>query len=99
MMAKLHCFSCQKELSFSEAKISFREECPHCRADVHVCKNCTHYDSKVYNECKEVSADVVREKSRANYCDYFVLADGRGAQVDKAAALRAAAEALFKKNS
>lgn len=97
-MASVICFSCQKELKFSDAKISLREECPHCRADVHVCKNCQHYDAKAYNECKETNADVVREKDRSNHCDYFLLAQGRTAQVDKAAALRAAAEALFKKN-
>ncbi len=96
-MPKIHCFSCQKELEFSNAKISFREECPTCHADVHACKNCLHYDPKSYNECREPISDVVREKDRANYCDLFVLADGRGAVVDKSAQLRAAAEALFKK--
>lgn len=96
-MPQIHCFSCQKELKFSDSKISFREECPFCRADVHACKNCHHYDPKAYNECKETTADVVREKDRANYCDHFVLAEGRGVVIDKAAQLRAAAEALFKK--
>ena len=94
-MTKLFCFSCKKELSFS-GTIGRREECPHCRADVHVCKNCNFYDSKAYNECREPSADVVREKDRANFCDYFTPSTGIPAE-DKAAALRAAAEALFKK--
>ncbi len=98
MAIQFLCFSCQKELKFSDAKIGFREECPHCRADVHVCKNCHFYDPKAYNECREPSADVVREKDRANYCEYFQPATERGAVVDKAAALRAAAEALFKKS-
>ncbi|MNY63470.1 hypothetical protein D3C86_2004350 [compost metagenome] len=94
-MTKLFCFSCKKELSFS-GNIGRREECPHCRADVHVCKNCNFYDPKAYNECREPSADVVREKDRANFCDYFTPSTGVPAE-DKAAALRAAAEALFKK--
>lgn len=97
-MIETTCFSCQKVLKFSELKISFREECPHCRADVHVCKNCSHFDRNVYNECKETSADLVREKDRSNYCDYFNLAVGRAAQLDKASTLKAAAEALFKKS-
>lgn len=96
-MPKVVCFSCQKELHFAEAQISRREECPHCRADVHVCKNCLHYDPKSYNECRETVAEVVREKDRANFCDHFVLAEGRGALLDKSAQLKAAAEALFKK--
>jgi hypothetical protein len=98
-MAKIQCFSCQKELLFSDAKISFREECPHCLADVHACKNCLHYDPKAYNECRESVADVVREKDRANYCDHFILAEGRAMGIDKSAQLKAAAEALFKKST
>lgn len=97
MSDKFHCFSCQKELSILDKKVGFREECPHCRNDVHVCKNCEFYDPKVYNECRETSADVVREKDRANFCDYFSPRIGLGEQKTKADALKAAAEALFKK--
>lgn len=99
MAIQFHCFSCQTELKFSDAKISFREECPKCRSDVHVCKNCHFYDPKAYNECKETSADVVREKDRANYCEYFTAKAAGAAPEDKAAALKAAAEALFSKKS
>ena len=98
MAVKFLCFSCQKELSFSDAKIGFREECPHCRNDVHVCKNCQFYDPKAYNECREPQADVVREKDRANFCEYFTPRQGGEAVQDQAAKLRAAAEALFKKS-
>lgn len=94
-MIEFECFSCRKKLSF-EGNVGRREECPHCRADVHVCKNCKHYDSKAYNECRETSADVVREKDRSNFCDYFSPGSQQGG-VDKAALLRAQAEALFKK--
>ena len=93
---KLNCFSCNKELVFS-GNIGRREECPQCRSDVHVCKNCEFYDAKAYNECRETSADVVREKDRANFCDFFSPRKGEVGAVDKSAALRAAAEALFKK--
>lgn len=97
MSAKCLCFSCQKEMTFSDAKISLREECPHCGADVHVCQNCQFYDAKAYNECRETSADRVKEKDRKNHCDFFALNQDRQANIDKAAALKAAAEALFKK--
>lgn len=98
MSVKIHCFSCQKELTFSDARIGFREECPHCRSDVHVCKNCHFYDVKAYNECREPQADVVREKDRANYCEYFSPRQGASGVQDQAAKLKAAAEALFKKS-
>lgn len=96
-MLKGLCFSCQKELLFNDSQISRREECPHCRADVHVCKNCSHWDPKSYNECRETSAEVVREKDRSNYCEHFIFSQNRSTTLDPAAQLRAAAEALFKK--
>lgn len=93
---KAFCFSCKKELGPLEV-VGRREECPNCRADVHVCKNCEFYDPKSYNECRETSADVVKEKDRSNFCDYFQLRRGANPEEDKAAKLKAAAEALFKK--
>ena len=93
---KITCFHCQKTTS-SESKIGFREECGFCRSDLHVCKNCEFYDPKVYNECRETSADVVRDKERANFCDFFCAREGNNQAADKAAQLKAAAEALFKK--
>ena len=84
-------------MTFADS-IGRREECPQCRSDVHVCKNCEFYDPKVYNECKETQAEVVRERDRANYCDYFTPKKNGAGGIDKAAALRDAAEALFKKS-
>lgn len=55
------------------------------------------YDPKSYNECKEPSADVVKEKERANFCDFFKAKED-GDVVDHKAKLLSAAEALFKKN-
>lgn len=95
-MEPLHCFNCNKEIPVT-GTIGRRDECPGCHADLHVCKNCEFYDPKAYNECREPQADVVKEKDRANFCDYFSPRKGQSGGVDKAAALRAAAEALFKK--
>ncbi len=92
------CFSCKKDLNLTDKKVGYREECIHCRADVHACKNCEFYDPKAYNECREPSADRVTEKERANYCDYFSLRSGSGGSgISEKDALKAAAEALFKK--
>lgn len=93
---RIRCFSCGNDMVFTVA-IGRREECPHCRADVRVCKNCQFYDPKAYNECRETSADVVREKDRANVCDYFQPGAGSSQQKSREDLL-AAAEALFKKN-
>ena len=93
----LDCFQCGRILKFSD-RIGLREECLDCRADVHVCRNCDFYDPKAYNECREPSADVVREKERSNPCDYFKVRSQKAGGVSQADSLRAAAEALFKKN-
>jgi hypothetical protein len=53
----------------------------------------------LYNECREPQADVVREKERANFCDYFSASDKIGGPGKDNDALKNAAEALFKKNS
>ncbi len=95
-MQVVHCLHCKKTTS-SGSKIGFREECGSCRSDLHVCKNCEFYDPKVYNECRETSADVVRDKERSNFCDFFNAQQSGSAAVDKAALVKAAAEALFKK--
>lgn len=92
----LACFKCGASLNFID-RVGRREECPQCHEDVHVCRNCEFYDAKVYNECREPAAEVVRDKERANHCDYFRPGAGTGGATSSKDALRAAAEALFKK--
>ena len=96
MILKVVCHHCKKEMDFLD-RVGLREECPQCRHDVHACRNCEFYDPKVYNECREPQAERVSEKDRANRCEYFRPGTGGAPVLDKAAQLRAAAEALFKK--
>lgn len=91
------CFSCGQALMLMKG-FSRREECESCGADVHSCKNCRFYDPGAYNECKEPSAEVVREKERANHCDFFEINQGAQGGDTKSKDLLAAAEALFKKD-
>ena len=92
---KLFCHQCSKEIPLLGI-VGRREECPFCKADLHVCKNCIHHDIQAYNECKEPQADRVLEKDRGNFCDYFT--PGKvGASEKVKNDLLAAAEALFKK--
>lgn len=91
------CFNCQK-MNTSLGNIGFREECLSCRADLHVCRNCEYYDIKSYNECREPSAEVVREKDRANLCDFFSANKKAKGAGDEKERLKAAAAALFKKS-
>ena len=97
-MSEVVCFSCGWATKLISA-VGRRDECFKCHADLHVCKNCLHYDPKAYNECREPQADVVKEKDRANFCDYFTPGSGgKGAGPSKQDLL-SAAEALFKKKT
>lgn len=94
-MPDLICFHCQKAVSYI-GKIGRRDECHACKSDLHACKNCHFYDPVAYNQCREPSADVVQEKDRSNFCDYFQPRIG-GLGGRSSTDLKAAAEALFKK--
>jgi hypothetical protein len=96
-MSEVLCFHCKKKVPLLVA-LGRKEECPFCRWDLHVCRNCEFFDSQSYNECREPQAEVVREKERANFCDYFRPRSTEPRAGKTAADLLAAAEALFKKN-
>lgn len=90
-----HCWHCGKELNALE--YGRADVCRGCRRDTRVCRNCEHYDEKYNNACRENQADRVVDKEKSNFCDYFKPASrvaGGGKSVD---AIKAAAEALFKK--
>ena len=42
-----------------------------CRVDLRVCLNCTHYDPRVSQQCRERRAEPVLEKAAGNFCEYF----------------------------
>ncbi|MCH2534488.1 MAG: hypothetical protein MK008_08615 [Bdellovibrionales bacterium] len=95
---QVFCFKCSKPTPIVST-VGFRDECLHCGEDLHVCKNCEFYDQTAYNECREPSADRVKEKERANFCEYFQPSQQSGSNgaEDSRKKLLAEAEALFKK--
>ncbi len=76
-----------------------RDECPFCRGDLHCCLNCRFYDPTSPKQCREPAAELVRDKNRANYCDYFVFGESRttGSQNVEVESVRKAFDDLFKK--
>ncbi len=92
---QFQCFHCATLNTFV-SPLGRREECSKCHSDGHVCKNCEHYDPKVYNECRETQADFIQEKERANFCDYFQVRGQNKSANQAAVDLLAAAESLFK---
>jgi hypothetical protein len=95
----MRCFSCNAESDLAAGdRIGFADCCERCDADLHVCLNCRLHDPSAYNECRESSAERVRERDRANRCEYFTPGDRQGGDnVSVRNAARSALDDLFKK--
>ncbi len=97
-MAKdLVCWQCGASLKGVPLPLSRLAECPRCRADLHVCRMCKHYDTRLIGECRHDRAERVLEKTHANFCTYFrprPNAHDPAANAEAEAA-RARLEALF----
>lgn len=100
MTTQYYCYHCQKELSDfnDQLLIGRRETCSYCQADLRCCKMCLFYDPKSYNECRETSADRVKDKEKANFCDYFKLSSQTHSPNKEREDALARAAALFKKS-
>ncbi|MCG8415791.1 MAG: hypothetical protein MI746_16370 [Pseudomonadales bacterium] len=67
----MQCWKCGKELKHLLLPFSRYEECNYCKADLHACVACKHYDPNVSDGCREDRADFILDKDKANFCDYF----------------------------
>lgn len=47
--------------------------CPSCGKDVKVCLNCRFYEPGAHWDCRETVNELVVEKDRANFCEFFAL--------------------------
>lgn len=94
----MHCPFCQKDIPDND-KFTFRETCPKCLHDLHVCVVCKHYDRGTYNDCRESQAERVVDKERFNHCEYFIFANpgSVGQKLDPQAEAKRKLEELFKK--
>ena len=84
----------------SEESIGFRDECPKCGGDLHICRNCRFYAPHAANQCREPAIpEPVRDKERRNLCEYFKPAGADRVDQGEAASAetRRQLEALFKK--
>lgn len=93
MTEAMVCWKCGASLDGLPLPLGRREECPACHADLHVCRMCRFYDTSVAHACREPVAEEVKDKARANFCDYFQARPGAYRPADDAPA-RAAREQL-----
>lgn len=94
----MNCAFCRGVIEV-EGPVGRRDTCPHCNRDLRCCKQCRFYDPNAYNECREVSAERIHDKERANFCDFYQIRGsrrGRG-RAGRTKDAREALEALFKK--
>ena len=92
----LVCWRCGASLADLSLPLSRTDECRACRAELHVCRMCRFYDTNKAKSCAEPIADEVQDKTRANFCGYFVAAGGRHSPRDATGdRAKAALESLF----
>ena len=96
-MNSLNCPNCNK-LNPILGSVKRTDQCFSCGMDFHSCQMCLYYDPACYNGCREPKAERIVDKSKANFCDFFMITSPTTKSYDKNNLLNAA-EALFKKNS
>ena len=52
--------------------IQYESQCPKCKADLHSCKNCRHFDTSAQFECTQPISERVTKKDLRNKCDFFM---------------------------
>lgn len=99
MAHDLSCWKCGASLAVLSLPLRRLDECPQCRAELHACKLCVDYDTSIAKQCREPTAEEVRDKERANFCDHFKPRAGAWKPANAAAidAARAELERLFGK--
>lgn len=90
----MNCFSCG---TLIEQFTGFRDSCPKCSRDTHVCLNCRFYDPQAHRQCRETDVELVVDKEKRNFCEYFKLRDQSSSVKSPTLSAREQAEALFKK--
>lgn len=91
----MKCPECQRVIN--QEKIGFRDECPNCGHDLHICLLCTFYDPNAYRQCRETVPEAVKDKERANFCEYFRVGDSAKPADSRAADAKSKLADLFKK--
>ena len=101
-MAVVRCFNCGHQTSPSQA-IDFESTCEKCGDDLHICRNCLHFDPSARWECRKELPAPVRSKNTRNTCELFspqTVLDATGRRASGPVGPldpRAAFDALFKK--
>jgi len=64
------CAGCGAALPIAHASLT---ECPSCRAALHACRQCTHFEPTRRFQCTQPVVERVADKNARNDCDAFAL--------------------------
>ena len=105
----MRCFQCGHQEPAPET-VPADAFCPKCRAAVHSCRNCVHFDPGARFECRQPVKKRIASKTNSNRCEMFrpeTVLDATGRRIATSpppepgkapvSSGRAAFEALFKK--
>lgn len=92
------CHACKHEIELDPSTpLGRRDECPSCYAYLHCCLNCRHHDPGAHNQCRETTADFVRDRENFNFCGHFSFKDSDQEADTPVLDAKARAEAAFAK--
>lgn len=91
----VRCWRCGHPYAEDTRTVPRAAECAACHADLHVCRMCEFYDTRVARSCRETIAEEVSDKERANFCGYFTISSARRPAAAEAVAVRAQLDNLF----
>ena len=95
------CRVCGRETAVGEI-IGRRDNCESCGAALRSCLQCRHHDPAYSNDCRELQAEPVPDKEKANFCEFYQPAQGgpgpgKGGSLSKSEADRKWEELFGKK--
>jgi len=73
------CAACGAVLPIANSSL---EQCPNCRAAIHACRQCTHFEPGRRFECAQPIPEKIADKNAPNECAAFSLRARRLARLD-----------------
>jgi hypothetical protein len=64
------CAACGAVLPIANSSLA---QCPSCRADLHACRQCAHFETERRFECTQSIPERIADKSARNACGEFSL--------------------------
>jgi hypothetical protein len=91
-------FRCSTCGTKNEGFVGSLSTCVKCRGDLHTCSHCAHFDTAVFNECRQQVPVRIAKKTLRNECGLFQakVAQEQGGETGGTRDARSAFDALFK---